>query len=91
MQYVVCYDIADDGRRNRLASALLDFGRRIQESVFAGNLDEQLSLWMLERIRKAIDEHWDRIHVIQLCQTCSARTSVMGTAEIAVEHDFYVV
>ena len=91
MQYVVCYDIADDGRRNRLASALLDFGARIQESVFTANLDEQLAVRMLERIKKTIDEHWDRVHVFQLCQGCSPRALVMGTAEIVVEHDFYVI
>lgn len=91
MQYVVCYDIADDGRRNRLASALLDFGVRIQESVFTANLDEQLAMRMLERIKRTIDEHWDRVHVFQLCQSCSPRTLVLGTAENVVEHDFYVV
>ncbi len=55
MQYIICYDIADDGRRNRLASALLDFGARVQESVFTATLDEELAQRMLERIAKTID------------------------------------
>ncbi len=65
------HKLETDGRRNRLASALLDFGARIQESVFTANLDEQLAVRMLERIKKTIDEHWDRVHVFQLCQGCS--------------------
>lgn len=91
MQYVICYDIADDGRRNRLASALLDFGVRVQESVFTANLDQELAARMLERIGKTVDEHWDRIHVFQLCQSCSPRTLLMGTAEIIEDHEFYII
>ena len=91
VQYVICYDIADDGRRNRLASALLDFGVRIQESVFTANLDEELGARMLERIGKTIDGHGDRIHVFQLCQSCGPRTVVMGTAEIIADQEFYVI
>ena len=33
MQYVICYDIADDRRRDRIASALLDYGPRAQEKI----------------------------------------------------------
>ena len=43
MQYVICYDIADDGRRGRVASTLLDFGTRVEESVFVAQLDEELA------------------------------------------------
>jgi len=91
VQYVICYDIADDGRRSRLASALLDFGVRIQESVFTANLDQELAAAMLERLAKLIDGYWDRIHVFQLCQGCSPRTLVMGTAEIVKDGEFYII
>lgn len=91
MQYVVCYDIADDGRRNKLASTLLDFGQRVQESVFIANLDDELSGRMLERIGKAIDGHWDRVHVFPLCQSCSPHIVVMGTAERIDDQDFYII
>jgi CRISPR-associated protein Cas2 len=91
MQYVICYDIADDGRRNRLASTLLDFGQRVQESVFIANLDEELASHMLERVTKVIDGHWDRVHVFALCQTCCSRTTIMGTAEIVSDQEFYII
>ncbi|HLJ26496.1 MAG TPA: CRISPR-associated endonuclease Cas2 [Candidatus Angelobacter sp.] len=91
MQYVVCYDIADDGRRSRLASALLDFGQRVQESVFMANLDEELVGHMMERIGKTIDGHWDRVHVFPICQSCSPRIVIMGTAETISDQDFYII
>ena len=43
MQYVVCYDIADDARRSRISQILLDFGTRVQESVFVAHLDDVLA------------------------------------------------
>ena len=32
--FLVCYDIEDDRRRNRIARCLLGWGRRVQYSVF---------------------------------------------------------
>ena len=52
MRYLVCYDIADDRRRDRLAGALLDFGPRLQESVFLLDLDEELLVRLKERVTK---------------------------------------
>ena len=63
MEYVVCYDIADDRRRARVASALLDYGKRVQESVFMAHLDEELHGRMVERVKRLIDEAEDRVHV----------------------------
>jgi CRISPR-associated protein Cas2 len=31
---VVCYDVVDDRRRNRIFKLLKDYGRRVQYSVF---------------------------------------------------------
>jgi CRISPR/Cas system-associated endoribonuclease Cas2 len=55
LQYVICYDIADDRRRNRIATALLDFGQRVQESVFVAHLDEELAARMKERVERLVD------------------------------------
>jgi CRISPR-associated protein Cas2 len=91
MQYVVCYDIADDGRRSRIASALLDFGARVQESVFVANLDEQLASRMLERLAKLTDAQYDRVHVFEMCGACSKRTQVIGSAELVEDREYYII
>jgi CRISPR-associated protein Cas2 len=91
MQYVVCYDIADDRRRDRVAAALLDFGTRVQESVFVANLDDELAGRMAARVRKLVDEHFDRVHIFALCAACSGKTRVMGTAEVVKDREFYVI
>ncbi len=91
MQYVVCYDIADDRRRDRMARALLDYGPRAQESVFVANLDNELAGGMVERVTKLADVRFDRVHIFELCAACSAKTRVVGTAEVVEDRDFYII
>ena len=67
MRYLVCYDISDDRRRQRLADVLLDYGSRVEESVFECMLEEQLASQMAERIRKTVDTGEDKVLVYVLC------------------------
>ena len=66
MRYLVCYDIGDDKRRNRLADVLLDFGPRLQESVFLVDLDEELLDRMKERVGRTVDPMVDVVHVFRV-------------------------
>jgi CRISPR-associated protein Cas2 len=91
LEYVVCYDLSDDRRRDRMARVLLDYGKRIQESVFAMNLDEELYDRMMVRVRREVDESWDRVHVFCLCKGCETRTVVIGQAELPRDPDFVIV
>jgi CRISPR-associated protein Cas2 len=95
MQYVVCYDITSDAegdrRRSRVASALLNFGGRVQESVFVANLDHELAVKMMNEVRRFVDARQDRVHVFELCASCAARTKTVGEAEVPEDRDFYVI
>jgi CRISPR-associated protein Cas2 len=91
MQYVVCYDIADDARRSRVANCLLDFGKRAQESVFIANLEEEHAARMEERLKRLVDAMVDRVHVFELCQSCCRRTEVLGSAEVVEDKEFYIL
>ena len=91
MQYVVTYDIADERRRARLAGALLDYGRRIEESVFLASVDEELAERMRGRIRSLIEPGEDCVHVFAICAACGARTEVYGRGELPRDEDYYVV
>ena len=54
--YLICYDIEDDGRRNRVAKCLERWGRRVQYSVFdvAGKNEQDYKklCLKLERLRR---------------------------------------
>jgi CRISPR-associated protein Cas2 len=91
MQYVVCYDIADDARRGRVANCLLDFGARAQESVFIANLEEEHAARMEERLAALVHPNLDRLHIFELCAACAARTRVFGAGEVIADREFYVI
>ena len=39
--YIISYDITDNKQRSRLANILLDYGDRMQKSVFEADLDDK--------------------------------------------------
>lgn len=91
MQYVITYDVADERRRARLATALLDYGRRIEESVFLATIDEELAGRMRARIAAVIEPGEDCVHLFTLCAACAGRTEVFGRGETPRDADYYVV
>lgn len=91
MIYLVCYDISDDASRNRMAKALLDFGTRIQESVFECPLNDGLYERMMARLERIRLGATDRVRVYRLCNPCVERVRIYGTGEVTVEPEFYLV
>jgi CRISPR-associated protein Cas2 len=91
MLYVVCYDISDDKTRNQMSERLLDFGARIQESVFECVLDGECHERMLERLDRVPIAQTDRVRVYRLCQTCVETVRIYGPGEVTRDPDFYLV
>ncbi len=75
---VVCYDIIDDRRRNRVAKVLADYGVRVQYSVFECMIPEELENDMKLRILDEIDEEEDKVHFYFLCKTCLSKVEIFG-------------
>jgi CRISPR-associated protein Cas2 len=78
-------------RASRVASALLDFGARVQESVFVANLDSDLVERLRARVRKLLDEDHDLLHVFTLCAECTSKTWIVGEGKVPEDPDFYVI
>ncbi len=91
MQYFACYDIADDRRRQRLSDVLLDFGTRVQESVFQCRIDPQLAEEILARVKRTIEENTDKVHVLALCDACGVRVSHYGTGHEAADPEYLIL
>jgi CRISPR-associated protein Cas2 len=58
---VVCYDIAHDKRRTRIARALEGYGLRVQESVFECWLTPGQLRTLRQKLTKLMDQGEDRI------------------------------
>jgi CRISPR-associated protein Cas2 len=91
MRYVVCYDVVDDHRRNRVADTLKDYGQRVQYSVFVADLDDALAHKMMEAVRREVNPEEDRVHVFLLCRSCCGKTETMGLAETPKDEPYYII
>ena len=91
MQTWVCYDIADDARRERVVKALLDFGSRVEESVFQCRVDAPLADSLRARLASIIDESADKVHLLSLCEACSAKIGMLGLAEQAPDSESLII
>jgi CRISPR-associated protein Cas2 len=67
---VVAYDITDDRRRARLASALEDYGVRVQYSVFECMLTRERLSALRREVERIVDPDVDRVDYYQLCTRC---------------------
>ena len=75
---LVAYDIAHDGRRDRVAGVLLRYGQRVQLSVFRlerGSAEEIARLLALH-----CNNNEDNIRIQPLCMACAAREVRLGVA-----------
>ncbi len=78
-------------RRDRLPKALLDYGRRVQESMFVAHLDDELRGRMLARVDKLVEKSEDRLHVFALCNACESKALSLGTGELPEDPLFVIV
>ncbi|NPA51791.1 MAG: CRISPR-associated endonuclease Cas2 [Aquificae bacterium] len=56
MRFIICYDVSDDKRRNKLSKLLKAFGIRTQFSVFEVEAPKEVILKLLEEAEEILDE-----------------------------------
>ena len=91
MFYIISYDIPDDRRRTKIAKTLLDFGDRVQYSVFEAKLDKKLLDKLTQRLIETIEKSEDSIRVYPLCAACETGISILGQGKIMKEEDVYIL
>ncbi len=83
---VISYDIIKDSRRNKVSKVLLDYGDRVQYSVFEVSTPEKLPE-IKERISKLIDRKEDNIRYYLLCRSCEQKKIVIGQEKNSIRSD----
>ena len=91
MRLIISYDIVDDKRRTILAKRLLDFAKRVQYSVFEGDLTDEQIKAMLKKILPYINEKEDSLRVYKLCQKCVDNIKSFGVKNGWEEDDVIVI
>ena len=89
---LVCFDISDDKLRSKVAKTILEYGQRVQGSVFEVSLrskkDKKELVQRLQRLQPdqeqiSADEQFD-IRFYPLCKNCQARSSDLNDSQIAI-------
>lgn len=91
MYVVVSYDIVDDEKRMRLAKFLLNFGRRVQKSVFECRIDDGRFIKMKEGVEKIIDMEKDSVRYYFLCSRCVSAIEISGWGTVTEDEDVIVI
>ncbi|MCQ2377815.1 MAG: CRISPR-associated endonuclease Cas2 [Victivallaceae bacterium] len=81
MLYILAYDVRDDKRLKKISNLCLDYGVRLQYSVFAFDLDADGVENLLQEISRAIDPAGDRIILVPVCNSCRKSVRALGCAD----------
>ena len=77
--YVVCYDITDTKRRNKIFKTLKNYGQHKQYSVFECDISKARYKEMYRELLSLMnDEEEGNIRIYDLCRKCSESTVVIG-------------
>lgn len=79
MLVLVVYDIADDRRRDRLATFLEGYGRRVQESVFECFLSLQEMSVLHAKVMRQVEPVEDNVRLYWIPVDAVPRTLTVGS------------
>jgi CRISPR-associated protein Cas2 len=89
---VVTYDIADDRRREDVATLLSGYGPRVQLSVFECDLrTRQEGAALRSKLRELIDPVEDQVRLYPLGDSAARQVVVIGARVIEERQDFWIV
>lgn len=88
---IISYDIGDDRRRNKIAKLLLNYGQRVQYSVFElfENREELEALFA--SLQELIIVEEDSLRMYILCKSCRAEISLAGKEKLYEPDDKFII
>jgi len=91
MRHVIAYDITDDRRRARVACILLDYGERVQYSVFEADLTAKELDELLEKLRQVLDSQRDCLNTYRVCGACLPECRTVGPARVGLNVERWIL
>jgi len=90
--YLITYDIADDRRREDVATLLSGYGPRVQLSVFECEIRTRREATALRAsLRNMIDPVEDQVRLYPLDERAARGVVVLGARVIEERQDFWIV
>ncbi|MEK7295131.1 MAG: CRISPR-associated endonuclease Cas2 [Actinomycetota bacterium] len=92
MLYLISYDIPDTRRRTKIAKTLLDYGNRVQLSVFECILEDKALFYkMCRRLDRLIKSEEDNLLIYSVCGACREAVLIKGTAQVIEDKSVYIL
>lgn len=77
--YIVSYDITVDKLRNKIAKTLLNYGRRVQYSVFECDITKEQYRELYQKLAQLMTEDvMGSIRFYYICENCAKKIVVLG-------------
>lgn len=93
-RYLICYDVTDDPRRDRLAKVIQTYGDRVQYSVFLVDAKPAKLLRLRAAMHRVIDSATDSILICSLGPLADRgkhRIEFLGRQRQFTGHDALIV
>ncbi len=88
---IVAYDIADEKRLLRVAKTMLDYGVRVQKSIFEVDVTPPVFRELKERVEKIIVAEEDGVKYYPLCEKCAGTIEIIGQGQFTdPDKEYYV-
>lgn len=91
MRYIISYDIPDDKRRLKIAKILLDYGPRVQYSVFEVQADAKALDRLRHRITAEVAPAEDSVRIYPICAACEGRIEIIGQGIVPQDPEFIII
>lgn len=82
---LVAYDIPDDGRRQKIAGLLEDYGIRLQKSLFVCRLLPAARKSLLSALKRIVNPKEDSVHFYSFNERCWKQRIVWGKKNVLEE------
>lgn len=88
---IVAYDISDEKRLTRVAKVMLDYGVRVQKSIFEIAAPDNVFLIMKRRVEEIIVAEVDGVKYFPLCNRCAGTVEIIGQGQFTdPDREYYV-
>jgi len=91
MKYIIAFDIVDGHTRYRVAKTLLEYGYRVQKSVFEGFLSKESLEECAGKLEKIINKEEDSVRFYPLCKDCEKKVFIKGIGTFIEEVDYIII
>ncbi len=91
MNMIAAYDITDEKRLTRVAKVMLDYGVRVQKSIFEITVTNTVFQELKRRVEAIIVTEEDGVKYFPLCEQCAGTVEIIGQGQFTdPDSEYYV-